>query len=358
MSTYCNSGETTPTGMLTPSTVSEAGTETNFPDGFKICTHKEPETDEDILQRIAELRLKLSEPKKSLISPLPDVTKRHPAFGCLSFKPVSTVLRITPKVDIPYVTSREVSVSKPGVVVAIKGFSKPHTNPDLCVFVTPTNFRDSLFDLHFTGWTANELKHVDVDWLEVPKEHTKTGIWQHGEHEFDFATAAAPEFLISFIKFSRPFISPPNVVVWLSGIHTDGATNLRIECTMGDIKSEGFYAVARSWDTKLYSVKISWVAYDSNLKGVYSKKVSTTEFRTSAQPQHFNTQYTAFPPGQFTKAPKVMVGATYIYQAYDRDQNVKVFASDITHLGMNWNANSWGNTINHQMGLTYLAIED
>lgn len=352
-----NSGETTPTGVLTPSTVVDSGT--IVPD-FTICHHKEPKTDEEILQRISELRLALSVSKRSLISPFPDISVRHPTFGSLKLSPGIDSIGIKTKANIPYITPHEISTFKPAIVTAIKGFSKPKNEQDLCLFVSPTNQKDSTFDMQFVSWKENTVKDIEVDWLEIPEEHANSGLWQHGEHSFDFIGGGKNEKLMAKIKFSTPFSSPPDVVIWISGIHALSEKPLTIYCipSSGKTTKNEFEAYIETWNgTKMCNVKVSWVAYDKNLKGVHSGLASTYDFRTADNPQHFNTHYTEFPPGKFKKAPKVMVGVTRLSLA-PSGSNVKVFASNVSLFGMCWNAYSWGDTRNYGMGLTYLALED
>lgn len=61
---------------------------------------------------------------------------------------------------------------------------------------------------------------------------------------------------------------------------------------------------------------------------------------------------------KFSKPPKVMVGLNHLNFAGRKEHNIKAFVSNVTHLGMCWNADSWGETVNHGAGISYLAIED
>src|SRR5690606_18646683 len=101
------SGETTPTGVMTPSTVADCSA--NMPDSIN-SHHDELKMDDYILKAIAELRLRLSEAKRGLVSPIPDVTKQHPAIGSLALSQREAIDHpiITYKRDIPYVTSQDV----------------------------------------------------------------------------------------------------------------------------------------------------------------------------------------------------------------------------------------------------------
>ncbi|RPA83116.1 hypothetical protein BJ508DRAFT_413763 [Ascobolus immersus RN42] len=353
-----HSGEITPTGVHTPSTC--VGNEPDISD-FTLCNHREPKTDEEILQRIAQLRVGLSESKLHLVSPMPDVFKQHPSCSTTLFSP-DALLRstFTRKPSIRYVTEKDTSVSIPGLVTAVRSFSKPQSDKDLCFFVNASNQTETAFDMQVLTWVPDSVKNIGVDWLEVPGEYLRSGMWQHGECYLDFQGSDHPRQLTHKVKFTKPFAAPPKVVVWLSGLHSVGTKPLRLNCGHKDgIKKDGFEMFAETWsDSKLYTVKLSWVAYDSGLKGVHSSVVDTKEFRTWKEPQHYNTRYAEFPAGRFTKAPKVMVGITRVDQPCSKDQNVWVGASNVTHLGMCWNANSWGNTVNMAIGLAYLAIED
>jgi hypothetical protein len=72
------------------------------------------------------------------------------------------------------------------------------------------------------------------------------------------------DFTSADIPFSRPFGSPPTVVVALSGIDSEHSTNLRVFADAADVESNEFNIHLFTWgDTLVYSVLLSWIAYDS-----------------------------------------------------------------------------------------------
>ncbi|RPA76090.1 hypothetical protein BJ508DRAFT_311409 [Ascobolus immersus RN42] len=363
------SGESTPTynGACTPCTTI-LGSEASFPE-FIICTHKEPETDEDILQRILELRQKLSEPQRAALPPFPDVRKQHPAIGSISGLPtwLTPIIRDnTVQQYVTYVTSREVSISKPAIIPAICEFSCPQRDhADVNLFVSAIAQRDEGFHVQVARPNGSAMKNVGINWLELPEEHTRSGLWHHGILSVKPYMAPTGRRVKEYtVNFKTPFRDIPKVLVWITGMHAEGNKRLSVECGVRNEKVSNSAFVLRieagTEDTAiLHSIELSWVAYDPSLKGVHSSFVTTDVIRTDAHPQHFNKDYSAFPMGKFTKAPKVMVGLSKLDLAALRshDQNIKLSATDINHLGFCWNANSSGSTVNHGLGLAYLAIE-
>lgn len=63
------------------------------------------------------------------------------------------------------------------------------------------------------------------------------------------------------IAFAPPFAAPPRIVLALSGLDSDQATNLRVEVYPHDVESEEFNIIIKTWaDTVLYGVQVMWIA--------------------------------------------------------------------------------------------------
>jgi hypothetical protein len=66
------------------------------------------------------------------------------------------------------------------------------------------------------------------------------------------------------IEFERPFAGPPVVHVGLAGIDVSREDNVRLRVRALDITSSGFILEAATWwNTKIWSVDISWLAIGS-----------------------------------------------------------------------------------------------
>ncbi|RPA78447.1 hypothetical protein BJ508DRAFT_329206 [Ascobolus immersus RN42] len=292
-----------------------------------------PKSTESVLGCIAVRRNRLpSHTLQSLNLHYPSVSGKHPTFGSLTFSPDTTKYkRMQRMTDIPYATSSRGSVSKPAIIPAIKAFSRPDAGQSLCLFIAATNQRDACFDMEACRYKALQLNEVEVDWLELATEHTQSGRWQSGEICLDFNSEPACSIKTD-IRFSNPFLTTPEVVVWLSGIEAPSSNKkLRIRCgvSKGQTTDEGAEIYVESWGcSSLNSVKVSWVAYDSKLLGVHSGSIDTNSLRPEKIPQHFNTGYIEFPPEKFKKTPKVMVGFSMLCLCNKKQMNVKTFASN------------------------------
>lgn len=342
-----NSGEKTPTGVMTPSTEADS----NLPNlrNLTICEHKEPETKDELLDRLAKLVDKLSD-----AITLREIQKSRPSIGSLSY-PENVGMHVPS--DISY--STPAVVGKPGIAVALKGFSTSARENQI-LFVSPANQNDSTFDMQLNSWHSTSMRSVQIDWLELLAEHTQDGLWQHGHWtSFIHAKSGNCNQVNAKIKFGKPYDEAPKVVVFLSGIQANCNYQLRFNIRAEDVTTTGFKLKGGTWcDSILFNLKITWISYASSLKGVHSGKVYTMSYRTHEHPQHLNMGYEAFPAGTFTKPPKVMVGFKHLDLACNREQNIKGFVSNVNQLGMCWNTDSWGETINLGAGLSYLAIEE
>lgn len=65
-----------------------------------------------------------------------------------------------------------------------------------------------------------------------------------------------------FINFPTPFASVPTVAVSIVHLDVYNGTNTRIQISTDTVTDDGFELIARTWwDTLIYSVGVSWIAY-------------------------------------------------------------------------------------------------
>jgi hypothetical protein len=65
-----------------------------------------------------------------------------------------------------------------------------------------------------------------------------------------------------FITFPKPFATTPTVIVSLNRVDSDNGQHLRITAGTDTVNVKGFELLATTWyDTRIYSVGISWIAY-------------------------------------------------------------------------------------------------
>lgn len=64
------------------------------------------------------------------------------------------------------------------------------------------------------------------------------------------------------ITFATPFATVPTVIVSLNLVDSENTTNLRIAVGTDTINTQSFELVVTTWwDTAIFSVGISWIAY-------------------------------------------------------------------------------------------------
>lgn len=65
-----------------------------------------------------------------------------------------------------------------------------------------------------------------------------------------------------YINFPTPFATAPIVVVSINRIDSGASQNLRIRVLTDTVNTSGFELLASTWwDSQIYSVGVSWIAY-------------------------------------------------------------------------------------------------
>jgi hypothetical protein len=158
------------------------------------------------------------------------------------------------------------------------------------------------------------------------------------------------------ISFSRPYSVQPEVIVWLTHFDVARDRDWCIKATATDITTTGFKIhVEAGGETVLRSAKVNWIAYPSNKKGVASGSYSTTDVRPSDKPQLINRGRIDFPPGAFRSIPRVLTAFNSLNISKRSNLRLKLSADSIAESGMNWNIDSWTDTILYSAGASYIA---
>ncbi|RPA79487.1 hypothetical protein BJ508DRAFT_363115 [Ascobolus immersus RN42] len=367
------SGETTPTGALTPSTTVDSeipdygdndihDDERSNPDGKDWSGDDRNEADIHLRQVMKWASITNSELSKLSISARTqfishllkeESLRRQPYVGRTTHP---ELVINTARIEVPYATKH--LLGKPGIAAAISGFSMPATLASAFLFVTPSNYNDMAFEMSLQSWHASKAKDLSIEWIELPK--AEPAAWQHGQWTLGTKARANEHSSIEeSIVFPTSFIGIPTVAVFLSGLYLGRKSNLRFQIWAESVTETGFILKGGTWDdSTFYNCKITWVAYANNLSGVHSGRVNTNTYRTFENPQHINMGYESFPIGKFKKPPKVMIGLNFLdFGNGDNELAIQSFVSNVNNLGMCWNADSSGGTVNYGVGLSYLAIE-
>lgn len=255
---------------------------------------------------------------------------------------------------------------RPGLVLAIRKL-KFRNDDSTRVWLSATNVQREGFDLDCTPMREGRWLGIVVDYLEILDKHQLYG-FQHGECTMNPESLSSEECDKHFktkrgknsdiyVPFSHPYETPPKVCVWITGFLIGHGENLRMNLSTKDIKREGFTLTFGTWsDTILIHAKATWVAYNADAPGICSGIASTTSFRNWHYPQHYNSGYISFGEHVFTRTPRVMTGINE-FDFCGRDLKLGVGVSNVTRLGMTWNANSWKESTCYAAGLAYLAME-
>jgi len=160
------------------------------------------------------------------------------------------------------------------------------------------------------------------------------------------------------IKFATKFTSPPNVLIWLSGLDIEHGRNVRVKVSTSSITETGFTLNIEGWhDTLLHNgTEATWFAYAEGKVGVTSGR-----FHTKKLPDQMSRGTVKFvPEGEeevFTSTPTVFLAFDYL--DVDKGSNTRVIAAanKVNKSGFDWTIKSWNNTKLYLAGVTYVAVE-
>ncbi len=159
------------------------------------------------------------------------------------------------------------------------------------------------------------------------------------------------------VNFERPFVTPPEVVVFLNRIDLDKNRNWRIITTATDIDTKGFTLNIDTWsDTIFYSARACWIAYPEDRQHIFSTSISTMDIRPWNQTQLQHSKKITFNPVEFFKTPSVFIALNYLDIDCKANLRVKAYVDNISTTGLEWHIDSWLDSIIHAAGATIIAF--
>ncbi|KAF8252548.1 hypothetical protein K440DRAFT_593990 [Wilcoxina mikolae CBS 423.85] len=218
--------------------------------------------------------------------------------------------------------------------------------------INPESFR-----VHIDGWGGDtEIYSAGVSWLELSPGHLE---YQHGQ----FSTTEdhpynrpQPE-TSRRITFSRPFVTPPKVVVFLRELDMSKDRNWRVTTSASDINQGGFTIHINSWaDTVLYGATAGWIAYPSDRKFVFSGSSNTGEKRPWYVPQHKTSGSIGFGDVEFRRTPDVFVALNSLDVDCAANLRINATVDNVTTTDMTWHIDSWADTKLYSAGISYIAV--
>lgn len=109
------------------------------------------------------------------------------------------------------------------------------------------------------------------DAIAVPQVFAATQAIQSGTFYYGFLTnptewnldkGSGDREFDAEIKFPRPFVGTPTVVLTLTGLDASNTANTRVTIVSRDVTPADFEVLVHTWsDSKVYSVWGSWIAY-------------------------------------------------------------------------------------------------
>ncbi|KAG8999881.1 hypothetical protein FRB90_011923 [Tulasnella sp. 427] len=161
------------------------------------------------------------------------------------------------------------------------------------------------------------------------------------------------------IHFERPYSTPPNVVVWLKSFDTGEGSSTRVKTFATDIDAKGFTIHIDTWaDTKLWSAIAGWIAYPKDKEGIFCGRGDTIQVRPwqNTTPGVTTRKAIYFGDTAFHAKPSVFVALDAIDCSTAHGLRFSAYATDISTHGMTWHIDSWGDTILHSAGISFIAF--
>ncbi|KAF8641296.1 hypothetical protein AX16_010075 [Volvariella volvacea WC 439] len=159
------------------------------------------------------------------------------------------------------------------------------------------------------------------------------------------------------IKFERPFVTPPKVVVFFNHIDLDKSKNWRLKTTATNIDTEGFTLTIDTWgDTFFYGATAGWIAYPEDREHIFSASVNTMDVRPWDEPQFEHSKALSFGDVEFWKNPSIFLGFNYFDLGCLANLRLKAYVDGVTTSGLAWHIDSWADSVLYAAGVTIIAV--
>ena len=257
-------------------------------------------------------------------------------------------------------TTKEVTFGEPFVAPPQLplGFNELHLSrhANIRVIANAENITKEGFTASLNTWGDSILHSAGASWLELAPGYLE---FQNGEFstEDDHPENKPQNDTSRRIYFTRPFVTPPKVIVFLKQLHMDKSKNCRVVTGVSDIDVSGFNIHINTRDGSiLYSATAGWIAYPSDCPYVFSCTVNTKDVRPSNKPQLLNSKSIGFGGVQFWRTPSVFMAINSLDFDYRANIRIKVRAKNVTPTGLTWHMKSWGDSVFHGSGVSILAV--
>lgn len=206
------------------------------------------------------------------------------------------------------------------------------------------------FAATISTWRTTKLYSAAVSWIDVPAMRgLQSGAGEAYPSSETLRDSTTDPVQLASVRFALPYVRPPRVVCWLTGLNLCESRNWRVRTFATDVDNAGFTLCAATWnDTHLYVVAATWIAIPQDAPGIFVGTYSAN--------MHTRSGRVVFPRA-FRGVPKVVVGLSLLDFENKRNLRVKAFARDITSHEFVWEVQTWHDSHMYQADITIIAIE-
>jgi hypothetical protein len=159
------------------------------------------------------------------------------------------------------------------------------------------------------------------------------------------------------IDFERPFLTPPNVVVFFNCIELERFRTWRLKTTATDIDTKGFTLHIETWlDTILYAARVGWIAYPENRRNIFSLSVSTRDIPPAGQRGLRHSDELSFKALEMLSVPSVFIALNYLDIDCNAGLRINAHVDNISTNRLTWHIDSWNDTVVYSAGATLIAF--
>lgn len=205
-------------------------------------------------------------------------------------------------------------------------------------------------------WSSTLHYASGASWLSLPMHDPDIQFGQFRTDD-DHHWSRPKQETIRRITFARTYSAPPKVAVWLCGAHC--VTDTHVKVWASDITSAGFTLhLDTRGSSKLYYAGAVWLAHSAGRTDVRSGMFGTQDASTRHDGKQKKGGVVSWKSPQMARPPRVFVAFNMLDIARGRNVRIRTTTDQITETGMMWNIESWGDTIIHHAGATYVAFHD
>ncbi|WKT53671.1 Peptidase, metallopeptidase [Fusarium oxysporum f. sp. vasinfectum] len=157
------------------------------------------------------------------------------------------------------------------------------------------------------------------------------------------------------VHFKKEHDSKPDIPVGITSIDISHKTNIRIKASAMEPTTKGFKASLNSWsDTTLYSASMTFLEKSTRFSYMQTGVYNTKKNGPGDQSRLKHSKRIVFDK-PFDAPPKVITWLQALDMDKDKNWRIRVYPTDIDKAGFTIHADSWGDSILYDAGVTWLA---